>query len=217
MNCEIALDIVAGAIRPERDAELRAAQEHVAACRDCRAALHAVSVLDDERHADVPPPPAGAADRAIRNALRAGQSERSGRRPFVAGLVAGAAIAASVAGIAIGFGALRTPANGPGSLTPQIGLALNESRPINIALDAETEMPGAEIHVLLNGDIELDGYGGERELRWTVDIAAGANQLSIPVVAIGTGGGQLLVEVEHGDRQRRFLVDIAGAGASGAG
>jgi hypothetical protein len=73
-------------------------------------------------------------------------------------------------------------------------------------------MSGAEIYVLLTGDVELDGYAGQRELRWHTDLATGSNQLVIPVVAIGSAGGQLLVEVEHDMKRRKFLVDISGTG-----
>ena len=35
-----------------------------------------------------------------------------------------------------------------------------------------------------------------------------ANQLTLPIVATGLEGGQLLVEVTHGGKRRTFLVDV---------
>lgn len=92
--------------------------------------------------------------------------------------------------------------------TPQVTLALYEPHDVNIAVDTPSPLADAEIRVVLTGAIELDGFANQRELRWRTNLDAGANQLTLPIIATGTGGGQLLVEVHHGQKRRTFVVDV---------
>jgi hypothetical protein len=98
------------------------------------------------------------------------------------------------------------------SATPQIAMAMNEQRDISISLTSPETLTDAEIHVVLSGEIGLEGFEGRKELRWRTNLDRGDNQLTLPVIALGTGGGQLLVEVVHGDKRRTFVVDIHGLG-----
>lgn len=208
MKCDEALaHMLEADVAHER---VRRAQVHVANCSDCRAAMLARDVLAHERAAAAPEPAPGAAARAIRAAVRANAKPSDTGRTFVRGMLAGAGIAAAIAlAVIVTWPAARAP--GPVA-SPRIAMALNESKAVNISLDTLQAMRGAEIHVLVTGDVGLDGYAGQRELRWTTDLATGSNQLTIPVVAIGASGGQLVVEVEHEMKRRTFLVDIEGAG-----
>jgi hypothetical protein len=99
-----------------------------------------------------------------------------------------------------------TPAAG----TPEVTLALNETRDINIAVDTAMALDDAEIHVELTGAIGLAGFEDQRELRWRTNLDAGSNQLTLPVIALGPRGGQLLVEVLHREKRRKFVVDVHG-------
>jgi hypothetical protein len=92
--------------------------------------------------------------------------------------------------------------------TPALSLTLNEPQPINISLTVAEALVDAEIHVLLSGAVGLGGYANQQELRWRTDLDPGVNQLTLPVVATGMEGGQVLVEVIHGGKRRTFLVDV---------
>ena len=70
------------------------------------------------------------------------------------------------------------------------------------------------MRVELRGAVALDGYAGQRELRWMTNLDRGINQLTLPVVALDATGGQVLVEVTHGDKRRTFILDVR-AGAVG--
>jgi hypothetical protein len=89
---------------------------------------------------------------------------------------------------------------------------LNETRDVNVAVESPEALAGAQIHVTLSGAIGLRGFDGQRELRWTADLDRGVNQLTLPVVALGASGGQVLVEVTHGDRRRTFVIDVRALG-----
>jgi hypothetical protein len=87
-------------------------------------------------------------------------------------------------------------------------IALDATENVAITLDTPVELTAAEIRVTLNGAIELAGFGDQREVAWSTDLARGVNQLTLPVVARGPTGGQLTVEVQHGIKRRQFVVDV---------
>lgn len=194
----------------------RAAMEHLAGCESCRDAQLAAGMLRAERARFVPPPSPGAFERAILTATRgvARQPVRPAapsRRGFWAGLAVGSGAMAAAAAIAwAAFVVQRTdvaPDVEP-AMTPQVTLALFRPQDVSIAVDTPSPLMDAEIRVVLTGAIELDGFDRQRELRWRTNLDAGANQLTLPIVATGAGGGQLLVEVHHGQKRRTFVVDV---------
>jgi len=208
MKCEEVVGLLMAARRQsDRDAR-RAAVVHLSGCEDCRDALRAVQVLHRERDNPVPQPSPGAFERAIAEATRRSPLALSLRRPtFWWGASVGFAAAASLAIALLPVLPVATP---PGSTSsvPGVMVALNETRDLSIAVDSPVALAGAEIRVVLNGAIGLAGFDGQKELRWSTDLAAGVNQLTLPVVAFGADGGQLTVEVVHGERRRTFIVDV---------
>jgi hypothetical protein len=209
MNCEDVIDMLAS--DGARDTPpRRTAEAHVSHCNDCRAALQAYRALAAERSAPVPRPPEGAFERAMQRALQAPAPGRRRLRGFWLGTAVGGAVAASLA-VAVTTWWLR-PQPVPVSVNPEVRLALNEVRQVNVALEAAEPLTGAEIHVVVTGAIALEGFA-EREVRWVTDLDKGVNQLTLPVVALGPRGGQVVVEVQHGDKRRTFVVDVATADA----
>jgi len=203
----------------------RAAMEHLASCERCRDAQYAAGVLRVERSRAVPGPTPGAFERAMAAAVGASRQPPSrealppARAPRGRGFWAGAAVGAGSAAAAAlaAWAVIVGPAPGlPGaqpSATPEVAIALHETRDVNISVDTPAALTNAEIRVVLTGDISLDGFAQQRELRWYADLDAGSNRLSLPIVATGATGGQLLVEVQHERKRRTFVVDVRGVEA----
>jgi hypothetical protein len=211
MRCEDAIEeITTGGSRPGGD--LKAAMAHAKDCADCHAALRALDALRPLRDEPAPIPRDGAIERAVDRALSSVPVERY-RRGFWSGLASGAAIAATVAAIAFGIW-LQTDGGQAPSGVPEVRLALNEPHPVTMTLESPEALADAEVRVELRGAVALDGYDGQRELRWMTDLDRGINQLTLPVVALDATGGQVLVEVTHGDKRRTFVLDVR-AGAAG--
>jgi hypothetical protein len=211
MKCE---DVVAVLRSDERAdaATRRIALAHVAECDYCDAAAAAVSVLEADGRASIPRLAEGAFERALRRAMQPQPRVIPGRPGFWLGATVGGALAASIAVAIMGWWLqpnLPTPA-----VNPQVRLALNEVRAVNVALESAEALAGAEIHVVLTGGVGLEGFSGQRELRWVTDLDRGVNQLTLPLVAVGPNGGQVMVEVRHGDKRRIFVVDVQAAGAA---
>jgi hypothetical protein len=191
----------------------RLAAEHAASCEDCRSAIEAVHRLRGESLTRVPAPRAGAFELALAAATSRPAAVSGRPRTFWAGLGIGAALAAGIAIAVVGFAPWPgTRDTRDASATPQVTMALNEQRDVSISLTTPEMLMDAEIHVVLSGAIGLGGFEGQRELRWRTDLDRGVNRLTLPVVALGTSGGQLLVEVWHGAKRRTFVVDIRGLG-----
>lgn len=198
----------------------RSAMEHLADCESCRDAQFAAGMLRAERARSVPPPSPGAFERTIAAATRGVPRELPrpvpvGRRGgFWTGLTVGSGVMTAAAAVAWAAFVVRegdpVPERAPAT-TPQVTLSLYEPQDVSIAVDAPSALMDAEIRVVLTGAIELDGFENRRELRWHTNLDAGANQLTLPVVATDAGGGQLLVEVQHGQKRRTFVVDVRGA------
>jgi hypothetical protein len=207
MNCERAVEVLTHVEgRAGVGQDLDHAKLHLAACAACRDSVAAVRALRVDAGRSVPPPSPDAFERALDAAIgRVAPSRRLA--PFWMGTGLGAALAAGIAAAVILLAPPTAERVSPAA-TPRIALAADERRDVSIALMAPEALDDAEIHVLVSGAIGLGGFEGQRELLWRTRLDAGANQLTLPVVATGTGGGQLLVEVRHGEKRRRFLVDV---------
>jgi hypothetical protein len=204
MRCEDAIGEISTG-RPGAG-DFEAAMTHATECGDCRAALRAVQALRPLRD-ELPPLPSDLAmERAIDKALSSRPVQRY-RRGFWNGLAAGAALAATLAAVAIGVWLQPRGGDIPRDL-PEVRLALNQARAVTVTLESPEPLANAEVRVELRGAVALEGYVGQRELRWMTDLDRGINQLTLPVVALDAGGGQVLVEVTHGDKRRTFILDV---------
>jgi hypothetical protein len=201
MKCEDVIEEFRTAAAPESEAVVR----HIAECEACRAATRAVAALARERALSAPRLADGAFERALQRATQPTPRVAAGRRGFWLGAAVGGALAASLA-VAITAWWVRPVI--PPAANPQVRLAVHEVRAVKVSLDSPEALQGAEIRIVLTGAIELDGFAEQRELRWTTDLDRGVNELTLPVVALGSSGGQVMVEVQYGDKRRTFVVDV---------
>ncbi len=205
MNCEEATEVLRSG--QEAAAQPRAlANEHLLTCAECRLAALALVALEAERRAQVPAPDRHSFERAMRRAVQRPVAAAARRRGFWLGAAVGGAMAAGLAvavtTLWLQSSTLQAPAN------PGVTLALNEVRDVSVSIDSPEMLSGAEIRVVLTGAVGLQGFDEQRELRWVADLDRGLNQLTLPLIARGASGGQVTVEVQHGDKLRTFVLDI---------
>ena len=203
MKCEDVIEELRSAAAPLRDA----VSQHIVQCETCRAAEQAVAALANERVLSVPRLADGAFKRALQRAARQPPQSVTSRRGFWVGTAVGGALAASVA-VAIALWWPQPSTQTAAAANPQVELALHEVRAVKLSLDSPEALQGAEIRIVLTGAIGLDGFAEQRELRWSTDLDRGVNQLTLPLVALGPNGGQVMVEVQYGDKRRAFVVDV---------
>jgi hypothetical protein len=205
MNCEETNLLFDLALERPDGAERRRVMLHLATCENCRHAFRGLAYVRAERHRPVPDPSPGAADRALEDATRPQSGRRGSPTSFWSGLATGAVAAGIGAVAAMLILADRRVDDGA---PPEVAIALHEPRDVSIAIDSPEQLPDAVIHVSLRGAVDLLGFEGQRDVRWTTDLAQGVNELKLPVVATGTEGGQVRIVVQHGNRQKSFLIDV---------
>jgi hypothetical protein len=210
MKCEDVLSVLQ---RDDDRADLpkRAAAEHLARCEECRNAAHALAVLRADRDLPISLPSEDVFRRAIATAAGGRAPSRQG---FWWGVGVGAALAAGLALAILAFSPVEVIA--PPSAAPQIVLNVNEQRDVSVALSSPEPLADAEIRIALRGEIALRGFDDQRELTWRTDLDRGVNQLTLPLIGLRAGSGQVLVEVQHGDKRRSFVVDVLTTGAGPA-
>lgn len=179
---------------------------HIAACHSCADALQGAEALQFLRRRDAGPAPDGLFERVL-DEVSGRQEHGFARRHFWQGTAFGGAVAASLLVVVMMLGVLVRPAD----LAPQLAefrVSAGEVRTMHLAIETERALPGAEISVVLSGNVEIDGAAGRREFNWTEDLDAGVNKLSLPLVANGNNGGQLMVRLRHPDSEQIFVIEL---------
>jgi len=206
MNCESIAEkipaIVAGRLSAT---ELADCMQHIGACTDCSDALRGTEALGLLARHDPGPAPAGLLHRIATN-LERRQAVRT-RSGFWLGTGFGGLVAASLVALALSLGWIG-PRVVQGPAAPEFYVTVGEPRTMDVAIETDRELAGADISILLSGGIELDGYGGRRELSWKTDLKPGINRLSLPVRAVDAAGGRLVVRLSHPDSEQVFVVDL---------
>jgi hypothetical protein len=212
MRCEDVTEVLRGNDQTDM-LRRRAALAHTEHCEDCLAAAHAVNALIDERLTPVPKLPERSFARAVERAQSAPPTSAN-RRGFWLGTAVGGVLAASLALGVVLLAPQRTTE--PPARNPAVVLAQDELHEVSVSLNSPEALQSAEIRVVLTGGVELQGFAGQRELRWRTDLDRGVNQLTLPLIGRDASRGQVTVEVQHGARVRTFVIDVepAGAGAT---
>lgn len=207
MNCtDMAERIPALASDLLTGGEREACLAHVATCETCADALRGAEAMQFLRRRDAGAAPPGLFQHVLDDVSGARDGDVGGRR-FWLGTAVGGAIAASLLAVVMMLGVLVRPVD----LAPQVAefyVSAEEPRIMHVAIETKRPLPGAEISVMLSGEVEIDGAGGRREFNWTEDLDAGVNDLSLPLVASGLGGGQMLVRLRHPDSEQIFVIDL---------
>lgn len=134
-------------------------------------------------------------------------NDQRGSKRFWMGTAFGGAIAASLFAIAFSLGWISGEQD-PTESTAEFIVALGEPRQMNLAFETDRPLNGATISILLSGDVEIEGYGVQRELTWSEDLEAGVNRLSLPVLANGLNGGQMIVRMTHPMSEQVFVINL---------
>lgn len=207
MNCS---DVIEQLLDTEEDAlsvlERSQLVAHLADCKSCQDALRAANALRMVRKKPIQSPPDGLFDRVMARATNA-EIPDARRFQFWAGAAFGGLLAAGIAIAVVTLATLKAPISAPPEV-PVVTMALGEQQEINIAIDAEQDLPGTTVNVVLSGDFEIAGFGKQRELSWTTDLEKGVNKLALPLLAVGDTDGHLIVRLEHEGTHRVFRVNL---------
>lgn len=183
-------------------AECEKAMAHLADCNRCAQHVARVRAMRTALQSLPVPEPR---PRFFEQALMQAQQRSRARFPGWT-YVTGTALAASLA-LWLGFGwlpGLRQAADKPIGVT----ITLHEPRAVQLAFSAEHALQQATLSIQLPDGVELQGFPGQREVRWQTDLARGVNMLSLPLVATSPSGGLLLARLEHGERATEISIPL---------
>lgn len=207
MNCEQTSGnmpgLISGVLPPAQAAECK---RHIAGCPECADALagaEALALVKARGGTGAAPPELF--DEILGGLDPARERRRGGG--FWLGTAFGGALAASLLAAALTLGWIATPA-GTSSDVAEFQVVLGEPRNMALAIETDRPLQGARISIMLDGGVELEGYGERRELSWTSDLKAGVNRLSLPVVAIDRDGGRVIVRLSHPQSEQLFVVRL---------
>ncbi|MDH5620567.1 MAG: hypothetical protein OEY74_00675 [Gammaproteobacteria bacterium] len=207
MNCiEFSEQVTALATETMPEASRDEYLAHAKVCAGCDAALRGRRATLAIERLPVEQPPAELFERIAADVTRF-RPQRGTSRSFWAGAAFGGAIAASVLAIVLMSGVFNLPGD-QSQTVAEFYVSADEPRMMHVAIEVDRALPGAEISILLTGNVEVQGFGSRRELKWRDDLDAGVNKLSLPLLASGKGGGQMVVRLSHPDSEQLFVIDL---------
>jgi len=207
MKCEtLASRIPAVAAYEVSEDERHVIMDHVESCAECRTALRGSEALLELRRRKTDLPPGDLFDRVVVNST-SGSGPQANTKRFWMGTAFGGAVAASLFAVAIFLGWTGNDQDSTAS-TAEFVVALGEPRQMNLAFETDRQLHGARISILLSGDVEIEGYGMQRELAWTENLDSGVNRLALPVLANGLEGGQMIVRMSHPLSEQVFVINL---------
>lgn len=218
MNCELTNRLLDDFLSGGLSGELQSAiEEHARYCGGCAETLQAAKFVSLElrRFMAVPEPDDAIFSRAIDRALDVVPEPTVAETPrrFWAGAAVGAALAASLVLGLVNIGVV--PVASEAIIEPaHIGIALHQSRNLDFALQSGQDIEDAELTVRLVGAVELEGFEGQREVRWRTSLAKGTNRLTLPVIGKGVEGGRVIVQLAHGEKFQVYQVGVQVAAAT---
>lgn len=178
---------------------------HIKQCELCRRFYEDLLLIHALKQEPDAEPDTGFADRVIEKAVR--HHRRGRKKMFFAGFSAAAAImAAVVAAYMINFTGLQRhmPAGGE----EIVSISPGEAQTINILIETTQPRKAATFAINLDGDIELTGRPGSRNIEWQTDMAEGKNLLELPVKAQKPSGGRMKISYRYNgvEKEVRILV-----------
>ena len=154
-------------------------------------------------------PEPGFFDTALDVAAREGSRDRRrNARSRSWGIGLGSALAAGIAVWLVSGVLLKTPQLDRTDSMPGLTMAMNETHTVNLMFASADALEEATLVVQLPPGVEVAGYRGRSEIRWSTQMQQGKNVLPLALIATEGSGGELVARVEHGDKQKTFRLNI---------
>lgn len=177
--------------------DLLAFDHHVSQCAECAEKLEiAKSLSSGLRNQPLPHYSAKFKQRAFAEVRRQykGEKQRDHGYSFATGFAT-----AAVVSLVIWFVSSVYLADTLIEQPQMISVAMNQAQTVSLIFDSHTDIQQANLSIDLPDNMELDGYPGRRELSWQTSLKKGQNILTLPILAIEYGQGELLAQLSYDD------------------
>jgi len=191
------------------DDELSAADAEAVSyhCRSCQCCSDHLKQLRIQRELiqSLPMPPASAnfEKRVIESAVRQGspalQNQYRSRSLYVA------AAASILVALVLWLGLFNdTMVN---EKTQYIATVSDQVRTINVAIDSDKTLEAVNLRVELSDNLELAGFGNKKTIDWTTQLQKGVNVISLPVVGIAQGKGDITTRIRLNGKEKTMRIN----------
>lgn len=181
-----------------------AVTQHCNRCEVCSAQLKRMQVQKQAlKLLPVPPASHGFEKRVIRNAINNARLEQPAvhrQLPFYK-----IAAAAMISAIVLWLGVFYDPAiikKGIIEDTEYLVTVDNEVHFIKVAIDSEQAMESVDLRIELSDNLELAGFGNKKHINWTTGLQQGVNVLSLPIIGIAQGKGDITTRVRINNKEK---------------
>ena len=206
MNCTIAQQHINDWMDSLLPAQTnQSVQAHLDACAECCEKYAKEQQLRDLlRSLPVTPAQPGFATKVVERAIQHEQARQKQRKGFYQGV--GVALAASIF-LMVVIAVMPTADNSRND--NGLRIALHETHNLKLAFYAHKNMQNATVSINLPENVALQGYPGEKQLTWQVNLKKGDNSLSLPIRALQLASGELVATIEHGKQLKVLKVNIS--------
>lgn len=208
MNCtQIETLVKEVGIERLKDQAPVSAQQHIESCAHCREYLESMRYNALLKRLPNVAPSEGFADRALQQAWVARESRTTESKTPKAWMLATAASLIMAIGVVFTLPSQDT-STGIGSNVEVVEVAPREIRQVDLLMVSGQAIENAFITLQMDEHVSLAGYPDFSTVRWATSIAAGNNQLSLPVQLRGSDSGSIVVEVESGGARKQMLLNV---------
>jgi hypothetical protein len=91
---------------------------------------------------------------------------------------------------------------------PLMFMVDNEARNVTVAIDAEEGLDDVTMHVEITDNLEVQGFGSRKTISWTTRLKPGVNVISLPVIGIAQGDGEITTRIKSKGKQKVMRIKI---------
>lgn len=92
---------------------------------------------------------------------------------------------------------------------PQVvSVALNNAHSIKLLFNSPSDFEQVTVSIDLPDNFELDGYPGYKQLSWKTSLKQGQTILTLPVMAVDPGTGELTTQLSYGNKMKTYIVKL---------
>lgn len=191
------------------EAERTAMESHVAKCSDCRARIeNRRRLIDALRQSPIPPARDGFAEAALRHARAVHEHKpvyigKPARRRIPLWFVSG--VTGVAAGVLVLMGTLWFARPAPSGVATVV-FRVKETRSVRFAFTSPEELRNVTLSLELPANFEFANRPRDRSLRWRATLRKGGNVITVPIMALRGGNGDLVAKVARNHKVKSFRV-----------